>query len=145
MSTREEPTKPNVYHAKRCAKCSITFRTSTGCCPQCGGLGEPVCDAPTSMSEHAELLTEARELVLMFDRKLAMHRSRTMGVGFDRKCATQLRTLADLVEKYHKSNAQLIAACNTILAGPVNESPTLEWAQGVIKAAPDERTPDESH
>ena len=84
--------------------------------------------------EHAELLKEVRGLADTLEL-----------IGDYPMSIASLRTLADTVEQYHKSNAQLIAACNAILAGPEDDvDKTLGWAQGIIRAAPDERNPDGS-
>lgn len=133
------------------------------------------------MTEHAEFLKEARELAAYMVREDGDAPPPCPARSTRQKIAVVLRTLVDLVEKYHKSNAQLIAACNSILAGPVDEPQieltgehhtglhcgledrdicdrydacdygfekgverTLEWAQGIIRAAPDERKTDEA-
>ena len=83
------------------------------------------------MSDRSKLLKDARELA----DTLGRHRSWPVTLEL---AAATLYTLANLVEKYHKSNAQLIAACNAILAGPEHDADnTLEWAQGIIRAAPE--------
>lgn len=82
------------------------------------------------MSDNSELLREAR--------KLAEHLRYGDTIVSTYSAAMTVCALADLVEKYHKSNAQLIIASNIILAGPRwDEDRTLAWAQGVAKAAPD--------
>lgn len=74
-----------------------------------------------------ELITTGRELANELERE---------GDSIDEASVLAIRTLANVVEAYRKSNAQLIKACNRILAGPENGADeTLQWAKGVIRDA----------